>query len=264
MLNDLPSDIEIMDNLDISDFDPMLKDYVFGSFFLAKLINKAMKENKELLAENAELKLQIKELAEIKKRFDTVKEVLSGVPEGGPSAAFLDGLAESMPDLESIGFVGRNKEDLQELLNESNSHTVDFSPSETESIEEVPTEETPVIEEAPVTEEIPVIEEAPIAEEPIPKPVPEPEPAPVPEPEPEPEPEPIPEPVSEPEPEPEPEPVPEPEPEPEPIPEPVPEPEPEPVPEPEPAPAPAPAVEIPSDPNASLTPEQIAALFASV
>ena len=56
-------------------------------------------------------------------------------------------------------------------------------------------------------------------------------------------------------------------PQPEPVPEPVPvsEPEPAPTPEPapEPAPAPKPAVEMPTDPNAKLTPEQIAALFGN-
>ena len=380
MLNDLPSDIEIMDNLDISDMDPMLKDYVFGSFFLAKLIDKAMKENKALLAENAELKLQIRELSEIKKRFDTVREVLSGVPEGGPSAEFLDGLAGSMPDIESIGFVGRNKENLKELLDESNGHTIDFTkkspapavnePAAVTISEDVVPEDTVsegTVSEETISEEIlsadigfegkapdadgldvselsidelmamdadtanaadgetkadesiaagddestgisedlvgaidslldeaepaglkmPVDLDAILAEntEVSPEPEPESEPEPGPEPEPAaPEPEPAapePESISELEPETAPAPAVEipddpnasltPEqiaamfasaaaPEPEASPEP--EPEPEPIPEPE--VAPAPAVEIPDDPNASLTPEQIAALFANV
>ena len=96
----------------------------------------------------------------------------------------------------------------------------------------------------------------------------EPEPVVVPEPIPEPEPVAAPEPesVAAPEPIPEPEPVAAPEPIPEPesvaAPEPIPAPEPEPIPEPEPEPAPAP--EPASDSNRSLSPDEIAALFANM
>ena len=84
------------------------------------------------------------------------------------------------------------------------------------------------------------------------EPIPEPEA--IPEEEPVPEPEPVPEAIPEPELIPEAELVPEPEPVPEAIP------EPEPVPEPEPAPSPAPA----ANPNKMMSPEEIAALFASM
>ena len=102
----------------------------------------------------------------------------------------------------------------------------------------------------------------------------EPEPVVVPEPNSAPEPVAAPEPIPEPEPVAAPEPIPEPEsvaapepiPEPEPVaaPEPIPEPEsvaaPEPIPEPEPVVAPEPA----SDSNRSLSPDEIAALFANM
>ena len=71
-----------------------------------------------------------------------------------------------------------------------------------------------------------------------------------------------PEPVVVPEPIPEPEPVAAPEPESVAAPEPIPAPEPEPIPEPEPEPAPAP--EPASDSNRSLSPDEIAALFANM
>ena len=113
-----------------------------------------------------------------------------------------------------------------------------------------------------------VVPEPNSAPEPVaaPEPIPEPEPEPVAAPEPIQEPES--EPVAAPEPIPEPEPVaaPEPIPEPEPVaaPEPIPEPEsvaaPEPIPEPEPVAAPEPA----SDSNRSLSPDEIAALFANM
>ena len=113
-----------------------------------------------------------------------------------------------------------------------------------------------------------VVPEPNSAPEPVaaPEPIPEPEPEPVAAPEPIQEPES--EPVATPEPIPEPEPVaaPEPIPEPEPVaaPEPLPEPEsvaaPEPIPEPEPVAAPEPA----SDSTRSLSPDEIAALFANM
>ena len=92
----------------------------------------------------------------------------------------------------------------------------------------------------------------------------EPEPVVVPEPNSAPEPVAAPEPIPEPEPVAAPEPIPEPESEPVAAPEPIPEPEsvaaPEPIPEPEPVVAPEPA----SDSNRSLSPDEIAALFANM
>ena len=100
----------------------------------------------------------------------------------------------------------------------------------------------------------------------VPEPNSAPEPVAAPEPIPEPEPVAAPEPIPEPESEPvaAPEPIPEPESEsvaaPEPIPEPEPVVAPEPIPEPEPVAAPEPA----SDSNRSLSPDEIAALFANM
>ena len=100
----------------------------------------------------------------------------------------------------------------------------------------------------------------------VPEPNSAPEPVAAPEPIPEPEPVAAPEPIQEPESEPvaAPEPIPEPESEsvaaPEPIPEPEPVVAPEPIPEPEPVAAPEPA----SDSNRSLSPDEIAALFANM
>ena len=111
-----------------------------------------------------------------------------------------------------------------------------------------------------------VVPEPNSAPEPVaaPEPIPEPEPVAAPEPIPEPESEPVaaPEPIQEPEPVAAPEPIPEPESvaAPEPIPEPESVAAPEPIPEPEPVVAPEPA----SDSNRSLSPDEIAALFANM
>ena len=98
----------------------------------------------------------------------------------------------------------------------------------------------------------------------VPEPNSAPEPVAAPEPIPEPEPVAAPEPIPEPESEPVAAPEPIPEPEPVAAPEPIPEPEsvaaPEPIPEPEPVVAPEPA----SDSNRSLSPDEIAALFANM
>ena len=96
----------------------------------------------------------------------------------------------------------------------------------------------------------------------VPEPIPEPESVAAPEPIPEPEPVAAPEPIPEPEPVAAPEPIPEPESvaAPEPIPEPESVAAPEPIPEPEPVVAPEPA----SDSNRSLSPDEIAALFANM
>ena len=96
----------------------------------------------------------------------------------------------------------------------------------------------------------------------VPEPNSAPEPVAAPEPIPEPESVPAPEPIPEPEPVAAPEPIPEPESvaAPEPIPEPEPVAAPEPIPEPEPVVAPEPA----SDSNRSLSPDEIAALFANM
>ena len=109
------------------------------------------------------------------------------------------------------------------------------------------------------------------ASEPIAEPESMPAPEPVVEPEPIEEPEPVvtPEPIVESEPVAEPEPIEEPEPvvtpEPMPAPEPVAAPEPMPAPEPIPAPEPVqPAAEPAPDPNRSLSPDEIAALFANM
>ena len=56
MLNDLPVDMEVLEELNISCLDPMLKDYVFSSFFLARLLDKTLKEKNELAKENEALR----------------------------------------------------------------------------------------------------------------------------------------------------------------------------------------------------------------
>ncbi len=275
MLHDLPTDIDVLDNLDISNLDPMLKNYVFSSYFITRLVNKTLEENKRLKGEVATLKAQLAECEEIKKKFETIRKCLDSMPDlfDFNGAGLFSGNVSEEPA--PLGFIGSNKEALKKLFND----TEQMLSSE------------PVMP-VKVTASVPKSKNEPVPE-PEPAVIPEPEPAVIPEPGPEPEPvvipEPEPEPVVIPEPGPEPEPVVIPESEPEPEPEPVviPEPEPEPVVVPEsevtsePAPKPAlrpaakpvskvasrpahkPAVEMPTDPNAALSPDQIAALFAS-
>ena len=119
-----------------------------------------------------------------------------------------------------------------------------------------------VVESESIPEPEPVV-----VPESMPEPIVEPEPVAVPEPIVEPEPVVAPEPIVEPEPVVAPEPIVEPEPvvAPEPIPEPEPVAAPEPIPAPEPvAEAVQPAAEPAPDPNRSLSPDEIAALFANM
>ena len=59
-----------MDKIDISSLDPVLKNYVFSSYFMSRLIDRTVKENDELKLENARLKAEIGEYAGLKQKFD--------------------------------------------------------------------------------------------------------------------------------------------------------------------------------------------------
>ena len=254
MLNDLPKDIEIFDELNISCLDPVLKDYVFSSFFFARLLNKTMKEKEELKAENTKLKAQLEECAELKKKFEELKSYIDKMGElPDTKDVFVDFDKHSSNIHENAGgngFMERTRNGLSEM-EKCEPDVSSFVAMESVAVEPELNLES-VAEAAPEPEPIP---------EPVAEAVPEPEP--------------VPEPVVETVPEPEPAPAPAVEMPSDPNAKLTPEqiaalfgaasdPAPAPEPEPEPEPAPAPAVEIPSDPNAKLTPEQIAALFASM
>lgn len=281
MLNDLPADIDVIDELDISKFEPVIKNYVFSSYFFASLLEKTLKENKELKKENATLKARLDECAQLKAKFEELKQVLDAM--GDVSSVTIP---DSEPDKPvsrtqsgELGFMASTKAELENLA-EGETQPAEVE-EELKSLETASFDEqieAPAGEESPsdpdlasllegtesLTESIETVGEvdadsllASLDEslaasqdteevldsdlealaalssevEPIPEPAPEPVPEPIPEPAPEPAPEPIPEPVPEP--------------------------------APEPSPAPKPAVEMPTDPNAKLTPEQIAALFGN-
>ena len=95
MLNDLPADIDVLDNVDISNLDPMLKDYVFSSFFLARMLQKTLDENKRLKAEIEDLKAQIEDFEGIKDKFDELRAILDGLGSGAGRAAARAGLSEA-------------------------------------------------------------------------------------------------------------------------------------------------------------------------
>ena len=125
MLNDLPADIEVLDNLDISKLDPMMRDYVFSSYFLARLITKTTDENKALKRENAALRAQVEECAELKKRIDALKTIIDEVGELRiPEAAAA--VPEEAPAAEaeeprSDGFMAVNRANIRAMAEQAES-----------------------------------------------------------------------------------------------------------------------------------------------
>ena len=81
MLNDLPVDMEVLEELNISCLDPMLKDYVFSSFFLARLLDKTLKEKNELAKENESLKAKIGDYDNLKRTFEELKKTLDAMSD---------------------------------------------------------------------------------------------------------------------------------------------------------------------------------------
>ena len=119
MLNDLPVDMEVLEELNISCLDPMLKDYVFSSFFLARLLDKTLKEKNELAKENESLKAKIGDYDNLKRTFEELKKTLdamSDVPHMDDVVAGSEGV--EAPDMKPLGFMGRNRQVLEEALGE--------------------------------------------------------------------------------------------------------------------------------------------------
>lgn len=117
MLNDLPADMEVLEELNISCLDPMLKDYVFSSFFLARLLDKTLKEKNELAKENEALKAKIGDYDNLKRTFEELKKTIDAM-DGGPVASEEPVMTEGAeaPDMKPLGFMGRNRQELEGML----------------------------------------------------------------------------------------------------------------------------------------------------
>ncbi len=116
MLNDLPVDINVLEELNISCLDPMLKDYVFSSFFLARLIDKTQREKNELLQENARLKAKLEEYEHLKKCFEALKKTIDELGDTDKFSGLKDfeiKETNGAPDLRPLGFMGRNRQELE-------------------------------------------------------------------------------------------------------------------------------------------------------
>ena len=123
MLNDLPVDIDVIDEINISCLDPVLKNYAFSSFFLTRLLDKTMKENNELKKENAKYKAQLEEYAQLKKCFDELKKSLDemgGMPDDSPVLDIDIQKAEGETStLKEEGFMAQNRDDMEALCKEN-------------------------------------------------------------------------------------------------------------------------------------------------
>ena len=174
MLNDLPKDIEIFDELNISCLDPVLKDYVFSSFFFARLLNKTMKEKEELKAENTKLKAQLEECAELKKKFEELKSYIDKMGElPDTKDVFVDFDKHSSNIHENAGgngFMERTRNGLSEM-EKCEPDVSSFVAMESVAVEPELNLES-VAEAAPEPEPIsePVVEAVP-EPEPVPEPV---------------------------------------------------------------------------------------------
>lgn len=117
MLNDLPADMEVLEELNISCLDPMLKDYVFSSFFLARLLDKTLKEKNELAKENEALKAKLGDYDNLKRTFEELKKTIDAMG-GGPVASDEPVMCEGAeaPDMKPLGFMGRNRQELEGML----------------------------------------------------------------------------------------------------------------------------------------------------
>ena len=117
MLNDLPADMEVLEELNISCLDPMLKDYVFSSFFLARLLDKTLKEKNELAKENEALKAKIGDYDNLKRTFEELKKTIDALGSG-PVASDEPVVSEGAeaPDMKPLGFMGRNRQELEGML----------------------------------------------------------------------------------------------------------------------------------------------------
>lgn len=117
MLNDLPADMEVLEELNISCLDPMLKDYVFSSFFLARLLDKTLKEKNELAKENEALKAKIGDYDNLKRTFEELKKTIDAMGSG-PVASDEPVMSEGAeaPDMKPLGFMGRNRQELEGML----------------------------------------------------------------------------------------------------------------------------------------------------
>lgn len=117
MLNDLPADMEVLEELNISCLDPMLKDYVFSSFFLARLLDKTLKEKNELAKENEALKAKLGDYDNLKRTFEELKKTIDAMG-GGPAASDEPVMSEGAeaPDMKPLGFMGRNRQELEGML----------------------------------------------------------------------------------------------------------------------------------------------------
>ena len=70
-MQDLPSDIEVLKEIDTSNLDEVFQDYVFASYFLSYMAQKGTDKANRLEQENLELKEKI---VQLEKEIDQLKQ----------------------------------------------------------------------------------------------------------------------------------------------------------------------------------------------
>ena len=70
-MQDLPSDIEVLKEIDTSNLDEVFQDYVFASYFLSYMAQKGTDKANRLEKENLELKEKI---VQLEKEIDQLKQ----------------------------------------------------------------------------------------------------------------------------------------------------------------------------------------------
>ena len=244
---DMSESSGIPDQLDISPLNETLKEFMYGAYLLSKLCVRTSAEDARIKEENEKLRAENEELRAVMAQMKTFVE--GGFKVLGNEHLFMGigsftGVPKAEPATEASESVTEEASAAEPVVEEI-SEVAEVPETAEAPAEEPAVEETPEVAEAPETAETP-------AEEPEPAPVPEVEmpsdpnakmspeqiaalfaaaEAPAAEPA-----------VEE---------------------TPAAEPTVEETPAEEPEPAPAPEVEMPSDPNAKMSPEQIAALFAA-
>lgn len=140
MINDLPSNAEAFGELNIDCLDPVLKDYVFSSFFLTRLVEKTMREKNELEKENMRLKAQLEEYAVLREKFNEIKATIDKLGSLAPSEMKFESndssasIFENSPEFQDEGFIKRNRDNLEKIANADDAVATEMPSLEVETL----------------------------------------------------------------------------------------------------------------------------------
>lgn len=140
MINDLPSNAEAFGELNIDCLDPVLKDYVFSSFFLTRLVEKTMREKNELEKENIRLKAQLEEYAVLREKFNEIKATIDKLGSLAPSEMKFESndssasIFENSPEFQDEGFIKRNRDNLEKIANADDAVATEMPSLEVETL----------------------------------------------------------------------------------------------------------------------------------